>query len=1111
MSTPLSEEEEFELNYVKIDSKNEIRLVGKEDYEIETYSFMSAVTEFEGEKIGKNIMNIFKKIPDALDIIKMNNEYIKQQFKSITSDKKKLLGQTINQILSIDFKEKLIFNKTNVQNISIILALCFGDLKKYKITTQKELKNAINQIKFENFDFFKIYSNNDYLKNKDKSDLTLSRGSSQCKSTTFSSYGTPLKDLYDETSELDENNLISDLNKNHNEARGMHYIDNNIKNIICSSFLTDDYNYNEEEEIKKLLTKECFFYPKYNKNTIPDKLSLPIEIILLLYKFKNVRTLIFQIQNIDEQFIKMAILILINTKWLFVHGIEEIKFDLGNEEIQKGLLEIFSERAGELYHYFQKNKNLIYFTGSYKARTINLWEPEGDIFFEKIDKTEKNKNIKKFDFSYSNQKNEETSTFDYHLCNIYNEFGNLTKLKYIRPINYTIKNKNNEFLFDQKIEDFDDNISSAGGLDVLNMSIGDMQRLERESISGTLSFVSKNSMTLAPQNSNNVIQVNNVGTNNNKKKSTPQLVASFVNKNRSYFDMIMIYSYFFKNNLKRIKKLNLFFHTSYSYELCLLFNMKLNFDNSHFLVFTNEIETLTEANFSFNSLDDKTFEYILGIINKNTNLSSIKLSFFTPDINYYENSLFNLCSSKKISLTRLFQDQNEFQIRYGQNKEKQINNYILNEKLLESFARNLCNFFNLLKIKVLNSLEEFIMRFDIPLPLLDNEKYITLIIKFLINILIMLTFQENKIHTFKILAPHLELNCINMPYIKQLFKEISLKDEIEEKMNDENEKKERKKIKQRTIKEQRDKENEIKERKKELKEKNERKELLEKIYNKDIISEITKEKSIEINIKDKYYNDDYDFDLDKSKEKFERKRYNSVVQKKQIEQAARRRKSITIEDIEIKRRSELNTNSSLQNLTLQFKIYELPEIFNFCLMNNLSGLKTINLGSFDELTFIGFINSYKRYNHKLLNLISLKITLGVSLISFSGLEKYILEFININSPKIEEKFLFSDLQVINESKMRELIELVYIKALVSRLVIQIGYENEHMLSKVLSKFINEKKDEYKIGMTSLIILMHKPEFQKLSNQNILECLNSFYSLNKNRAIICKENPNTTTF
>ena len=76
------------------------------------------------------------------------------------------------------------------------------------------------------------------------------------------------------------------------------------------------------------------------------------------------------------------------------------------------------------------------------------------------------------------------------------------------------------------------------------------------------------------------------------------------------------------------------------------------------------------------------------------------------------------------------------------------------------------------------------------------------------------------------------------------------------------------------------------------------------------------------------------------------------------------------------------------------------------------------------------------------------------------------------------------------------------------LVIQIGYENEHILSKVLTKYINEKKEESKTEMYSLLILMELPEYHDIYNPKILDCLSSFYGLNKNKAIICKENPNS---
>ena len=1094
-----SSEEVFELNYVKIDSKNDIRLLDEQDLEIETYGFMTSVTGFEQEKIGKNISSYLRKvIPESHDILKTNIDYSKQFVKLINSDKKKNLYSAINHILSIDFNENFIFNKANIFDTTIILTYCFNELKKYKISSPKDLKIAINKIKYDKYDFFQIFANYDYLKNKDKEkiDLTLSRVSSQCKSTTFSSYGTPLKDLYNEVPEIDENDL-NEINKNQREARGYYYIDNNEKNIISSSTLIKDYN-NNEEEGKKVLSKECFYYPKYNKNSLSEPTELPIELILLLSKFRNIKTLIFQIHNVDDQFLKMSIFILMNIKLLFINGIEEFKFDLGNEEIQQGLNTMFNERTKELYSHFHKIQNLVYFTGSYQARTSNCWEPEGDIFF--FENTTENDG--KGDYIYITQPNDNLNTFDNQICNIYNEFGNLTNLKYIRPISYTFRNKNNEFQYDSKIEEIDDNNFNINS-ELLNISAGEIQRLERESISltNTMSFTSKNSIQNIPQI--NINQINNDSTS----KSTPQMLSNFVNKYKTYFHMIIIYAYFFSKNIKKLKKLSTYFHTPYSYEISLLFNLKLNIDIPHFLIFANQIETLTEVNFSFNSLDDKSFEYILGIINKNSNLSSLKISFFTPDVNYYDNSLFNLCSSKKISLTKLFQEQKEYEIKFGPEK---MNSFILNEKLLESFSSNLINFFNMLKIKLSNKLEEIILRFDIPLPLLHNQKYNSLIIKFIINLLIMFTFQENKVHTLKFLAPNLELDCSKKPYIRQFFKEISLKDEIEEKLNNENEIKERKKIKQKELKEQREKENELKEKKKELKQKNERKGLLEKIISKEHVYEIPQDNKDNLNDEDEEENND-EIDIDKNLENYSHKRFNSMVQKKQLEQAARRKESISIEDNLSKKRSELNKNISLKNLVLQFKFYDLPEIFNICLMNNMNGLQMINLGILDEITFIGFMNAYKSHYHKLHNLTSLKLTLATSLTSYISLEKYILEYININSPKIEEKFLFTDLQIISESKMKDLIELVYNKALVKKLVIQISNDNEHMLAKVFSKYYNEKKNQSQLEMYSLVYLMTMPKFNKIYNKTILECLGSFYGNNKKRAVICKENPNRTSF
>ena len=1081
--------DEYELNFIKIDSDNNIKLIGTDDLELEMLDLMTCVSPFEMESIDGILLKFFRQfIPKVQDLVQTNIELIKKNKKLTHPDKKtNLINDSINRILSTDFKDTFIFNKTNIEDVYNILSNSFLDIKKYKISSYDDLKEALKKLKFEKYKIDKLYFNNDYLKNK--MNINTSRNSSIRSASTFPSSFATIKELNDEASELDDNTQKY-TNRYFNKPLEITYIDNNIKNIINSSILTSDYNYNEEEVSKKLLTKECFSFQKNNK----DEGELPIELIILLYKLKNVKTLIYQINNIDEKLSKMAILIFLNIKWLFMSEIQEVKFDLGNEILQKGILEVFNERSSEIYYNFQKIKNATYYNGSYKARTINCWEPEGDIFFEK---REENQNNKKINYIYSNQSNTEGCYFDNQLCNIYDEYGHLTNLKYIRPIIYTLKK--NDKIYDQSLEEFEY---------IDNFINNENYRVERESVyvSSNSSFNSKNS-ELNQLKSQNTI--NNANTITTTERTTPILLKEFVKKHLYSFQMVAFYSFFFKD-LKKIKKLGLYFHSAYSFEIQLMIKLfDISYDRFHFLIFTNVLDSLTEAEFSFNSLDNKSFENILGIINKNSNLTSIKMSFFSPDINYFENSLFNIWSTKKLSIRKLFTEQKEILINCTGDKERDMNYFILNHnKFVDSFEKNLRNFFNLLKFKSVNYLEELILRFDIPLTILNSERYIILLVKFIINLLIMITFQDNRIHTLKLIAPELSFDTVKMPYIRQLFKEIILEGEQidekwEQKLKSEKKRKEKMRIKEKEkeLKEQREREDE-------LRGKNARKDILENISNLSNCPPSLSNKEIAKVVEGKEKG--YQVDVDENIENYHNKRFKSVYHKKKFninEKESRRKETINSEKLLIEQRRQLNKNDSLENLTIQFKIYDLPELFNICLMNNLMGLKTINLGYLDEITFISFLKDYKFNLNKLENLTSLKISLCSSIIYYNNLEKYIIEYINTNSPKLEEKFLFSDLKIFSEQKMEELVELVYFQAEIPKLVVQLGNDNDN--TRLLPKVINKRIQDRRTGMLSMIILMDLPEFKKLYSMNIIKCLASFYSKKKNRAILCKENPNNT--
>ena len=999
--------ENSNLNFLKLETENDAQLI--EDLLLEQLDLQSSISPFETTNIDGMLLKSFKSIlhiPTYQDLLKNNIEQTKALSKIINSDKNHIVN-FINKLLSIDFKGKFIFSYKNLSLITNILIYAFGEIKRYKISTFPEFEAKVRTIDFSKYDFNKLYLKKDYVQKKQRSATEKIVRENKNNSVLLSKF--TIKEVEEDWTEIDDN-YINYKNKYYGKKREISYIDNSHDNHINSSLLTDDYNYNEEHLYYNLLTNKSFEFTKTSK----DDADLPIELIILLYKLKDVKTLIFQIKQANDQIIKMSLFILMNIKWLFLHQIEEIYFDLNDEELQQKLYIEFNNRASELYEEYNLPKHYSYFL-SQKSRKNNLWSPEGDILFKKVTNNKGNNLV------YSNQFDLKDNTFDNILCNIYNEYGFITNFKYIRPTVYTYNtNKIDEFIKSQSlIEEEDSNVLKR---------ISTLNSTKNEKKPFTANII--------PRNNNSSIQFKDKKESTNEKTTT-EVIKDFVKNNQSSFQLMSLF-YFFLTSFPNVKKFSLLFDFSYSLELKYLFSLyNTIYEKFHFLIFMNNINNLTEANFSFNSLDSIAFENILGVIKKNKNLTSLKMSLFSQEANYSDNILFYLCSEKNMSLNKLFKDQSDYLIKTSGDMERNIVYYILHyNKIIDDFVTNIKNLFNLLKFESLNTLEEIIFRFDIPIPILNSEKYRNILVKFIINLIIALSLQKNKIKTFKILAPELSFDANKMPLIKQFFQELGEFKQKEEKEENKEKKPEKKIPREGSIKDK-----------------------INFLHN-----ALNKKKAINNNL---HSDSSVSRNPDTSKE------------------------NITI-------------NTTLEDITLNLKIYNLPELFNIIHINNHINLKYINLGFLDEITFISFINEYKVNFENLKKLISLKLSLSPSVISYTNLNKYILDFINIDTPNLNEKYLFSNLKIKSETEMNELIDNVYYLAKTPKLVVQIGNDhgNIHLLSKANKKLLDDRD-----GMYTLRMIMDMDKYIKIRSQNIINCLASFYCKKENRMIICKENPN----
>ena len=190
--------------------------------------------------------------------------------------------------------------------------------------------------------------------------------------------------------------------------------------------------------------------------------------------------------------------------------------------------------------------------------------------------------------------------------------------------------------------------------------------------------------------------------------------------------------------------------------------------NFHFLLFLNKIDSLEELNIEFNSLDGKTFEKLISLINKNFNLQKLRISFFVSDINYSPYSLIKLCTGLQMNYLGLFQEQKKI---ISEEIAKNFDNtdidlFLINRKLYDSFESNLSKLFFILDTKI--NLKELVLIFDTPFIISINDKYINLILKYIINILLMVTSGQNKIEVLKIISPSLPFDSRLFPLLNEL-------------------------------------------------------------------------------------------------------------------------------------------------------------------------------------------------------------------------------------------------------------------------------------------------------------------------------------------------------
>jgi hypothetical protein len=246
-------------------------------------------------------------------------------------------------------------------------------------------------------------------------------------------------------------------------------------------------------------------------------------------------------------------------------------------------------------------------------------------------------------------------------------------------------------------------------------------------------------------------------------------------KNENTFDVILCFFYLIKK-IKYLKALNINMPNGFIKENIDLIKIRNileiepdDISNINLFEYISIISSINSFNITFNCLEKKTFENILFMIQNNINLHELKLNFF-PDNEINSPNLIKISDECGI-LKDLNIDKKQENIIMNKNIEKKIK-----LKLLEYFEINLEKLFLLFQTK--KNLEKLEIIIKLPSIFLSNEKendnYNIVIIKFILNLIILLHKEKLNLKEFRISLPYFNFNNRSYPIIGEAFEKINL-------------------------------------------------------------------------------------------------------------------------------------------------------------------------------------------------------------------------------------------------------------------------------------------------------------------------------------------------